>query len=159
MAGEFIVKLTRISPTQHSFTYERPDGTGETLELDTRSFLLHDLLHFAVETEAGLKHSFYGNLAASGGYENLAAMNGSAGGEIGLTERIVGAFTGVIKGDVDPKTFLDLFDNLLNASEEKRPVWLTEDFVTRVKERMRKLQGEWNGTPFGQSMELRFPLD
>jgi hypothetical protein len=159
MAREFVVRLTRVSPTEHTFAYQRPNGTGETLTLNTRSFLFHDLLHFAVETEAHLQHSFYGNLAASGGYETLSGMNDAAGGEIGITERVVGGLTGALKGDVDPATFLSLLENAFNASDEHLPDWLTTDFVDRIKERMRRLQGEWNGTPFGQSMELRFPLE
>jgi len=148
------IHLTRISPTTHAFEYKRADGSGERLELETRSFLLHDLLHFAVETEAGLKHSFYGNLAASEKYESLAAMNDTAGGEIGLTERIVGGLTGFLKKDVEPYEFLALMQNIFDATGEKLPLWLTEDFLDRVKERMRKLQGEWNALPFGETMTL-----
>lgn len=158
MSSELLITLTRISPTEHTFAYTRPDGTGETLTLNTREFLFHDLLHFAVETEAHLAHSFYGNLAASSSYKTLAAMNDTAGGEIGITERVVGALTGALKNDVDSTAFLSLLENAFHASNERLPDWLTADFISRIKERMRRLQGEWNGTPFGQSMNLRFPL-
>jgi len=30
--------------------------------------------------------------------------------------------------------------------------------VLAVKERMRRLEGQWQATPFGQTMELEFPL-
>ena len=157
--AELLVKLTRISPTHHSFAYIRPDGTGESLELETKSFLFHDLLHFAVETEAGLQHSFYGNLAKSSSYATLADMNGEAEGEIGMTERIVGGLTGFLKKDTDAATFISLMANMLQATSESLPAWLTEDFLMRVKERMRRLQGEWNATPFGSTMTLNFPQE
>jgi hypothetical protein len=35
--------------------------------------------------------------------------------------------------------------------------WLTEEFVTRVKERLRRLVGHWNATPYGGSMDLEWP--
>ncbi len=57
------VRLTRISPTRHTLAYTLADGTGATLPLETKSLLFHDLLHYAVETEAGLTESFYGSLA------------------------------------------------------------------------------------------------
>ena len=47
-------------------------------------------------------------------------------------------------------------NNLLSASGEKIPEWFTEEFVERIKERMRKLVGQWNGTPFGSEMTLQF---
>ncbi len=68
-----IVKLTKISPTHHRFEYVRADGTGEKLELETKTFLYHDLLHFAVESEAGLKNSFYGLLEKKEDYTALTA--------------------------------------------------------------------------------------
>jgi hypothetical protein len=34
------------------------------------------------------------------------------------------------------------------------PDWLTEPFVARVKERLRRLAGHWNATPNGGSMDL-----
>lgn len=155
---ELVVRLTRISPTHHTFAYTRTDGTGESLELETKSFLFHDLLHFAVESEAALQHSFYGNLANSSSYATLAELNGDAEGEIGMTERVVGGLTGYLKGTADDETFIALMKNMLDATGETLPTWLTPTFLTRIKERMRRLQGEWNSTPFGETMQLQFDL-
>lgn len=153
---ELTVKLTRISPTHHTFAYTRQDGTGETLELETKSFLFHDLLHFAVESEARLQHSFYGNLAKSSSYATLAELNGEAEGEIGMTERVVGGLTGYFKSQMDAQAFLELMRNMVQATGEDLPPWLTGDFLANIKEQMRRLQGEWNALPFGKTMELQF---
>jgi hypothetical protein len=152
------LRFTRISPTHHSFEYVRPDGTGEAIEMETRSFLFHDLLHYAVEMEAGLRGSFYGILAKVGGYEELSVSGGAAlGGEVAITERVVGVLTGTLKGEaLDPRAFLAAYAELSEAYGERPPRWLTADFVVRVAERMRQLQGRWKATPFGQVMELRF---
>jgi hypothetical protein len=47
--------------------------------------------------------------------------------------------------------------NLLDAHGEPMPPWLTQDFAERVLERLRRVQGRWKATPFGQTMELTFP--
>lgn len=153
------IRLRKISPTHHSFAYTKEDGSGKTLELETKTYLFHDLLHFAVETEAQLANSFYGTLAKNGGYSDFQNMNESTEirGEGAMTEKIVGALTGVIKNDTPREAFLDGIQNWLTATNEQMPTWLTEDFVLTVKEKMRKLIGEWNGTPFGETMELQFP--
>jgi hypothetical protein len=152
------IHLTRISPTHHRPAYVRPDGTGETIELETRSCLYHDLLHFAVETEAGLTKSFYGHLARARSYAELGALDATFREEVGLTERIVGVFTGAFKTNAEPDVLLANVKNMQDALGEPIPAWLTEEFVSRVKERMRRLIGEWNGTPFGNTMRLEFRL-
>ena len=160
MSAALTLRFTRVSPTHHRFEYRRPDGTGEAIEMETRSLLFHDLLHYAVETEAGLKGSFYGILAKIGGYEELSVAGGAAlGGEVAITERVVGALTGALKAEgLDPEAFLAQFAEFLEAYGERPPRWLTQAFVLAVKERMRQLEGRWKATPFGQTMELAFPL-
>ena len=66
-----LIHLTRLTNERHRLEFVRDDGTRETHELETRSSLLHDLVHYAVETEAGLNASFYGRLASGKTYESL----------------------------------------------------------------------------------------
>ena len=152
------LRLTRISPTHHRFEYRRPDGTGEAIEMETRSLLFHDLLHFAVESEAGLKGSFYGILGKIGGYEELSVTGGAAlGGEIAITERVVGALTGALQQeDLDADDFVSQVSEYLDISDERAPRWFTPAFIAAVRERMRQLMGRWKATPFGETMELVF---
>jgi hypothetical protein len=156
-----IVRFTRISPDTHRFEYRLPNGDGEAIELETRSALYHDLLHFAVESQAGLRGSFYGLLAKVGGYAELTVNGGAAlGGEIAITEALVGALTGTFKAEtLDPASFIEGFGEYIELFEARPPAWLTEDFVLAVKERMRALEGRWRATPFGQTMELEFRLN
>lgn len=158
--ADLVLRFTRIGRDRHRFEYARPDGTGEAVEMETRSLLFHDLLHFAVESEAGLRGSFYGLLAKVGGYQELTVNGGAAlGGEVAITERVVGALTGALHaGELDPNAFVERVTEFLDIYEERAPRWLTPDFVLAVKERMRRLEGQWKATPFGQTMELRFPL-
>ncbi len=58
MSEVLTLRFTKLSDERHRFEYRRPDGTGEAIEMETRSLLRHDLLHFALEREAGLRGSF-----------------------------------------------------------------------------------------------------
>jgi len=159
MADGLVIRLTRISPTHHRFEYRRPDGSGEVIEMETRSTLLHDLLHFALETEAGLRGSFYGILARIGGYEELKVAGGAAlGGEVAITERIVGALSAALKEDIASGAFVERMREYSQDLGEPAPRWLTPALVDAVRERMRRLEGEWKAIPFGQTLELVFPL-
>ena len=152
------LRFTRVSPTHHRFEYRREDGTGEAVEMETRSLLFHDLLHYAVESEARLKGSFYGILGRIGGYEELSLAGGAAlGGEVAITERVVGALTGALKDEeLDDAAFVAEVADFLEVYDERAPRWLTPAFIGAVRERMRQLLGRWKATPFGETLELTF---
>jgi hypothetical protein len=150
------ISLTRVSNTHHRFAYTRSDATSEVAELDTRSFLFHDLLHFAVETEAFLQDSFYGRLDRGATFADLRAEPFDTSGELAQTERIVGMLTGFLKDSPEPADFLERAVTMLRDTGADVPPWLTLELLMRVKERLRRLLGEWNALPFHQTMELRF---
>ncbi len=158
MSALLTLRFTRVSPTHHRFEYRRADGTGETVEMETRSLLDHDLLHHAVESEAGLRGSFYGILAKIGGYEELTVAGGAAlGGEIAITERVVGVLNGAFKADtLDAEAVAEEIAEFLGLYDQRPPRWLTPAFVLAVQERMRRLEGAWRATPFGEAMDLEF---
>ena len=160
MSAGLALRFTRVSPTHHRFEYRRADGTGETVEMETRSLLFHDLLHYAVESEAGLRGSFYGILGKIGGYEELSLAGGAAlGGEIAITERVVGALSGALRDDdQDDVAFVAEVSRFLDIDDVRAPRWLTPVFVAAVRERMRQLTGRWNATPVGQTMALAFEI-
>ena len=159
MSALLTLRFTRLSPDRHRFEYRRADGTGEAIEMETRSLLTHDLVHYAVESEAQLRGSFYGILAKIGGYEELTVNGGAAlGGEIAITERIVGALQGALaEDDLDDAAFQAQVAEYLELFDERAPRWFTPAFVAAVRERTRQLMGRWKATPFGETMALEFP--
>ena len=150
------IRLTRISPTHHRFEYIRADGTGEALELVTREFLTHDLVHFAVESEAGLRGSFYGLLNKIGGYAELTLQGEALGGEAQLTEMVVGPLQNALGPELDAAAVADRICGFMRDMDLRPPRWLTGAFIAAVRERMRRLQGQWKAVPFGGTMELVF---
>lgn len=158
------ISFKKVSPTHHNFRIETSVGGKETYELETKTYLFHDLVHFAVESEAHLTNSFYGLLNQGNHYNDLSdndpmetVMAGNK--EALMTERVVGLMSGVLKQDATREQALTGLTNLLSASGEAIPLWFTEEYIARVKEHMRKLEGEWKGTPFGSTMTLTFSLD
>lgn len=149
-----LVRFTRLNPTHHRLEVVRPGGTRWARELETRSVLLHDLVHFAVESEAGLTQSFYGGLAAGLDYDDPTR----ATPEARLTEIVVGSLQSAIKEDVSSSAFAARMGAIAAQMEGETPPWLTAAFVDGARERLRRLQGQWKATPFGETMELRFAL-
>jgi hypothetical protein len=159
------ILLTKISDSKHRLEIVRDDGSRESVELASRSFLLHDLLHFAVETRAGLMASFWGMLAAG---TTLAEMREGMSGadpairselmrsEAAVTEAVVGVLTGVVQERADGAGAIAALARLFEAQERALPGWLTAEFVDGVREHMRRLRGEWRAVPYGGEMALEF---
>jgi hypothetical protein len=155
------ILLTRLTNERHILEVVRDDGSRDRVELETKSLWLHDFIHLAVEAEAGLQDGFWGSLAAG---KTFAEMNDRTGegmtdysGSMLIIEMLVGALTGALNGvplEAVVANIRDYFANIARTGDF--PSWLTADYVDRVQERIRKLVGHWNGTPFGETMELEW---
>ena len=156
-----LIRFTKLTNDRHRFEVIRDTGARESRELETRSFLLHDLVHYAVETEANLNSVFYGQLHAGRTIDEITQMP-SPDPEAMQAERIVAQIQGASKMDdwasADPAAFATTVASSLRAIGDEPPLWLTPDFITRVRDNLRRVQGQWRATPFHQTMELRFPV-
>jgi hypothetical protein len=154
------ILFDKISDERHRLVVERAPGAREAVECETRSYLVHDLLHYAVESEAQLATGLWGSLAAGKTLADMndrtgAAMTGAAR-DMGAIEQIVGALHGSTKG-VAASELLAGLRRFAASVGATMPDWLTEPFVVAVQERMRRLQGHWRATPVGGAMELPWP--
>lgn len=123
------INITRISTTHHRFEYQREDGSGESAELETKTFLQHDFIHFCVESEAQLKEGFFGLLESGSTFASLtpersmveeAFAKGSVSPAMEV-EQVVGIMTGVIKGAATPEQTIDGAKNLFGAYDKQIP--------------------------------------
>jgi len=154
------IRLTRLTNERHRLELVRDDGSHEAHELETRSALLHDLVHYAVETEAGLEASFYGLLASGKTYEALTAEP-SGDPETMQTEALVGRIQGMAKTDswanADPEALAQMLIAGFRALGHEPPAWLSGALIVRIRERFRQVQGRWRATSFHQTLVLEFP--
>lgn len=159
------IVLTRVTATQHRIELIRSDGFREAAELETRSHLMHDLTHYAVEAEAGLTAGFFGLLATGTSLSKLHERGGNAlkgldpAAELALAEGVVGPVTSLVQGQTDAAGLLRMFHERFRSGGDRIPSWLNDGFLMRVMERMRRLLGQWKATPFGGRMELVWPPD
>ena len=159
-----LIRLTKISDAKHRLALVRDDGTHESVELVSRSFFWHDLLHYAVETNAQLHQSFWGLLAAGRTLADLHDAMGEGdragpkarGTEATITEAIVGVLTDVARERASPSAAIDGLTRLFEAQDREPPIWFTLEFAERVREHMRKLMGQWRALPYGTDMQLTF---
>lgn len=132
-----LILFTRLTDERHRFAVEREGLPIESVELETRSFLVHDLVHFAVERTLGRQNSFYGLLARG---TPLVSLNDRTrpwpeGSELADTEGLVARLQGPLMG------------------RGPLPPW---PFVPDVVRSWRSVHGRWRATRFGATCSFRW---
>jgi len=154
------ILFRKLPGPRHELSLVRPDGQRESALFETRSTLLHDFIHYAVEGAAALESGFWGLLAAG---RTLAEMNDRAGlpspdeaAAMAIVERFVGALSGAGKG-VPAAELVAAVARYAAGTGARLPPWLTEPIVVEAQERLRRLVGAWQATPPGAAVELDWP--
>ena len=150
------IRLRKLSDERHELAISREGASWEAVECETRSYLTHDLLHYAVEVEAGVPSGFWGRLAAGATLAEMNDCTRSMDDEKAAIEQLVGALTASVKGRSAAEVIagMNSFASSLGAT---LPSWLTVSFVLAVQERMRQLVGRWKATPCGSVLDLTWP--
>ncbi len=145
---EVKVAFTKLSDERHTVRVERTDGSREVVEFDSRSFLRHDLAHFAVESELGLSGGVWGSVARGGSLSG----SGLDGPDMALAESTSGPMQTLMRTSADAAAIHDVLARVA-------PAVASVDLAERLHERLRSLTGHWAGTPYGGEMELEWPED
>jgi hypothetical protein len=139
----------------------RSDGSATWQRHHQRNaafFPLHDLTHFAVESELGVRRAFYGLIAEGWDIEDTGGKGarGPLPPEAIVVERLVGALDLERAGSAT-WTAEELNEHLsgdtANAGHSlPRP--LTDDDLARIRSRLHALLGQWAMLPVGKTLEL-----
>jgi hypothetical protein len=148
-----LVRFTRIDERRHALEVVRAVRTQRAV-LETRSTLLHDLTHLAVEELAPVETGFFVELARGATLEELAARADAYAGAALQVERCVAVLQALGKGAEDPAALHARVVAALALQDEAPPPWFTADLVAAVQARLRELLGRWRATPFGGSLEV-----
>jgi hypothetical protein len=155
------IAFYKLSDTRHALEITRACGACERVECETRSYLLHDLLHYAVESEAGLTRGFWGRLA---GGDSLAVMNDRTAGAMPLErseellsiERVVGALTSAAKGRPPREVFAVSACALAPGSRTRRSA--TAEAAPRSRRSSSvTLVGAWRAARYDGALRLPWP--
>jgi len=156
------IRFHKISDERHTLEIIRSDGRREEVECETKSYLEHDLLHYALESEARLQSGFWGKLANGSTLERVndqkAPLPPGAREteELAAIEQIVGALHGGSRGPPVAE-FVAGMRRFAEALGAASPGWVSEELIGRVREAMRRLEGHWRATRHGDVMELAWP--
>ena len=142
----------------------RDDGSStwqRNLNRQARFFPLHDLVHYAVETELGFAQGFFGLIAAGWNIEETTGKSarGALPTEALEVEHIVSSF--MVEWNSDARwTAEDFNEHAANFAETKglpSPRSVTDEQLARVRQRFNELAARWRDLPEGDTLKLAFP--
>jgi hypothetical protein len=146
--------VLRCIRADSSITWQRND------DQNARFFPLHDLTHYAVETELGFARGFLGLIAEGWNIEETTGKTTRGGlpNEALEVEYIVSAFSAERAGDTvaSAAEFNELAATFANAKGMRSPRKLSDDDLARVRSRFDELAAKWRSLPQGATLELAF---
>ncbi len=159
MSRALHIELKKISAERSSLACRRPDGTATWSRLDS-FYPLHDLAHFAVESELGLRRGFFGLIADGWQLDNFAERGFAARlpAESFLAENLVGTIER-LGDDLSPPEFATALTNSLAAQNLPPFRVLSADELARIRATRAALIARWRALPVGETLRLDFPLD
>ena len=159
MSRTLQVELKKISAERASLTCRRPDGSATWSRVHS-FFPLHDLTHFAVESELGLQQGFFGLVAAGWDLADFTSPGVAARlpTEALTTENIVGTVER-LGDDLSPAEFATALADSLAAQNLPPHRELAADELARIRATRAALIAQWRTLPVGDTLRLEFPLD
>jgi hypothetical protein len=158
-----VIRIKKGADGRTSLSCTRADGstTWQRQEGAQASFFpRHDLTHYAVETVLGQRRGFFGLIAAGWELSDFGTPwpRGKLPKDANLTEIIVGFFdreraSGQMGSAEEINEHLATF---CAETELPRPEILTEEDLSRVRQRRGELFAEWEAVDPGGALELRF---
>ncbi|MFY9345714.1 MAG: hypothetical protein WAT39_24700 [Planctomycetota bacterium] len=154
------VLLHKTWHDRHVMEVHRADGTTLRRELETRSTLRHDLMHWAFEHAAGLRDSFFGRLERGddpdqgGGAMAVQPPGGPPPAEVHATEMLVGMLQGAVARAVEPGAFVAFAGEMLAQHGQRTPAFFTPELVRTVLAHYRQLVGKWDSLRHGGVLQL-----
>ena len=127
-----------------------------------RFFPVHDLLHYAVETELGFAQGFFGLIAVGWNIDETTGKSprGALPNEALEVEHLVSSFTAEWNSDAGWSS-ADFNEQAAKFAETKglpAPRPLSDDELTRVRTCFNKLTARWRDLPAGQTLTLDFSI-
>jgi hypothetical protein len=145
--GGAVLKCIRADGSE---TWQKQEGKHAAF------FPLHDLTHFSVENELGVRSGFYGLIADGWSIDDTT---GPLPEEALFVENVVGTLDTERAGSArwSAEEFNDSTERHARNSGRALPRRLTDDELARVRKRRAELFARWNALEPGQTLELTFP--
>ena len=156
-----IIRWTKGKDKHDTLACVREDGSRTWSALQD-GFVLHDMIHYVVETTLGYKNGFYGLLAAGWDIQSFGRVDPKTGRkpaipmEAGQVEFIVGMLWREAGNGPEPHDdFFGLLDLACAGANVPTPK-ITPEALDRMRADIRGFRRRWQQLPAGGHIEVEF---
>ena len=160
-----IIEFTKRKDGSAVLRCIRDDGSATWQRQDDQHaafFPLHDLTHYAVETELSFRRGFYGLIAEGWDIADTTGKRarGALPNEALEVEYLVSAFSAERAGGAvsSAEEFNNLAGTFAHGKGMPPPRQLSDEELARVRDRFEELAIKWRNVPPGGTLELFFGL-
>ena len=144
------IEIKKATNHRCEYTITRDDKSVERITLDTKTYLVHDICHYAVEKNLKYSKGFWGMLSDGYSFSELFGKKNPNTTELRFIEQIVGPVQSVFLGNI-PKQDFDLFVKHLDLT-------LTEDILHACLTEIETILKQWEQLSIGQRLTLEWRL-
>ncbi len=167
MSPALRVRITKRADGRSVLNCVRSDGSVTWQRQEGKQagfFPLHDLAHFAVESELGIARGFFGLIAEGWNIDDTQGKGarGPVPEDAMVAEKLVGSFDAEARGgsfwpapefNQQARSWFENDGKQVPASLPQ----LAEADLARTRRKIADLRGLWRELPPGETLELEFP--
>lgn len=139
---------SKVSGFLFRYSIYRDNGQSETIELDTKTYFLHDICHFVIEKKLHIRKGFWGMLADGYAFNALSGKDNPQTIDLRFIEQIVGPIQSVYMGHFD-KEELGAYIEHLNFPVKSEDLEYCLHNISRIMEK-------WDSLAVGEELELEW---
>ena len=144
------IEIQKLSNYQCLYTITRADQSVERITLETKTYLVHDICHFAVEKNLGYTNGFWGMLSQGYTLSALFGKDNPQTEELRFIEKIVGPVQSVYSGHTPKEDFQNYTAHL--------DFTMTANVLSACLTEIRTIIENWEQLVVGQQLILVFTL-
>ena len=153
------IVFTKTGKDEHIFSCIRKDGST-TWQHVSPFFMMHDLCHYAVETNLALKNAFFGMVASGIDITNFNLPKEQRyiqlTDEAIFTEHLVNLLV-IDHTQGRMENLIEIFTDVYNdTSGSKLLSYITDEKMEKIRKAYSDLLEQWKSTPVSESLNLMF---
>jgi hypothetical protein len=149
--GGAVIKCTRVDGTE---TWQKQEGAHAAF------FPLHDLTHYSVESELGLRSAFFGLIAQGWSITDTEGRGprGPLPSDAQFAEWLVGQFDAERASSArwTAAEFIENGERYFARTGTPMPRTITDDELWRIRKRRAELFAQWHDLAPGTTLQLTF---
>ena len=144
------IEIKKTTNYQCEYTVTREDKSVEIITLETKTYLVHDICHYAVEKNLKYSKGFWGMLSKGHSFNELFGKDNPMTTELRFIEQIVGPVQSSYLGYI-PKQDFEQFVKHLNFT-------MPESVLNSCLTEIESILKNWTQLSTGQQLRLKWEL-